>query len=198
VQDPGIRNAIARGMQYTQGLTGQRYNARTDRTNAFWGDRYHATAVESGAHLLSCLTYIDLNMVRAGVVAHPSQWDECGFHDIQRRHSRPTLVDRHRLAMLVGANGLDTLRELHSRAIETALSSDEMDRDARWSEALAVGSRGYVESFAAALSRRLHGRAIQEDISAGMHFVAEPRADYEGVTQVLEGDNSLEWAVEDG
>jgi len=34
-----------------------------------------ATAIESGDHLLRCIVYIDLNMVRAGVVNHPSDWD---------------------------------------------------------------------------------------------------------------------------
>jgi len=28
---------------------------------AFWEDRYHAAAVETGNHLISCLDYIDLN-----------------------------------------------------------------------------------------------------------------------------------------
>ena len=33
---------------------------------AFWEDRYHATAVQDGDHLIRCLVYIDLNMVRTG------------------------------------------------------------------------------------------------------------------------------------
>ncbi len=39
-----------------------------DRQGAYWEDRYHATAIESNNHLHRCITYIDLNMVRAGVV----------------------------------------------------------------------------------------------------------------------------------
>jgi len=42
------------------------------RKGAFWEDRYHATAVEKERHLIRCMIYIDLNMVRAGVVDHPS------------------------------------------------------------------------------------------------------------------------------
>ncbi|MGE4344011.1 MAG: hypothetical protein AB7F20_06950 [Geoalkalibacter sp.] len=44
------------------------------RKGAFWEDRYHAAAIESGEHLLRCLVYIDLNMVRAGAVSHPQEW----------------------------------------------------------------------------------------------------------------------------
>ena len=31
-------------------------------------------SLDAGAHLSQCLVYIDLNMVRAGVVSHPSKW----------------------------------------------------------------------------------------------------------------------------
>src|SRR5206468_4685858 len=44
------------------------YNQRKDRANAFWGDNYHATLVEDGEYLWQCLCYIELNMVRCGVV----------------------------------------------------------------------------------------------------------------------------------
>jgi hypothetical protein len=36
-------------------------------------DRYHATAVQADEHLYRCMIYIDLNMVRAGVVNHPEK-----------------------------------------------------------------------------------------------------------------------------
>jgi hypothetical protein len=45
------------------------------RRGAFWQDRYHATAVQTGEHLARCLVYVDLNMVRAGVVEHPALWE---------------------------------------------------------------------------------------------------------------------------
>ena len=48
---------IARSMQLIAGRTGQDYNRRKGRRGAFWEDRYHATAVESGAHLACCLVY---------------------------------------------------------------------------------------------------------------------------------------------
>ncbi len=62
------------------GRTGQEYNQRKNRKGAFWEDRYHATAVEEGEHVLRCLVYIDLNMLRAGVINHPSMWPFCGYN----------------------------------------------------------------------------------------------------------------------
>ena len=67
-------DVIPQATQFVAGRTGQEYNKRKKRKGAFWNDRYHATAVESDDHLVRCLVYIDLNMVRAGVVDHPSEW----------------------------------------------------------------------------------------------------------------------------
>jgi putative transposase len=48
-------------MQLIAGRTGQEYNQRKTRQGAFWEDRYHATAIETDAHLQHCIVYIDLN-----------------------------------------------------------------------------------------------------------------------------------------
>jgi len=44
---------------------------RKNRNSAFWEDRYHATAIDSDGHLFQCMKYIELNMVRVGVIDHP-------------------------------------------------------------------------------------------------------------------------------
>ena len=74
VADDGDRTSIPRSIQLVAGRTGQEYNQRKGRKGAFWEDRYHATAVETDRHLLQCVVYIDLNMVRASIVAHPIEW----------------------------------------------------------------------------------------------------------------------------
>jgi putative transposase len=71
VRDRG-RGEIYSSLQLVAGRTAQEYNMRRSRRGAFWEDRYHATAIDTDEYLVRCLTYIDLNMVRAGVVTHPS------------------------------------------------------------------------------------------------------------------------------
>jgi len=66
VTDNGGSEAIPRTMQHVAGRIGQEYNQRKSRKSAFWEDRDHATAIESGDHLWQYLVYMDLNMVRAG------------------------------------------------------------------------------------------------------------------------------------
>src|SRR5678815_218240 len=49
-------------MQAVEGEFARAYNRRKERSNAFWGDNFHATRVEGGSYLWRCLCYIELNM----------------------------------------------------------------------------------------------------------------------------------------
>ncbi len=71
VYDHVGRDVIPKSIQLLAGKTGQEYNHEKKRVGAFWQDRYHATAVETGDHLRKCIVYIDLNMVRTGTINHP-------------------------------------------------------------------------------------------------------------------------------
>ena len=94
VKDTGS-NVIAKSMQLIAGRTAQEYSQRGGMQRAFWEDRYHATAVEIDAHLHRCMVYIDLNMVRAGAVNHPGQWNENGFCEIQEPPKRYAIIFEH-------------------------------------------------------------------------------------------------------
>lgn len=85
VSDDGDRDTIPKSIQLIAGRTGQEYNQRKKRNGAFWEDRYHATAVERDDHLAQCMVYIDLNMVRVGVVKWPEEWIFCVYSEIQNR-----------------------------------------------------------------------------------------------------------------
>jgi len=98
----GDRDVIPNSIKLIAGRTGQEYNQRKKRKGAFWEDRYHATAVESGEHLFKCLVYIDLNIVRTGVVNHPSEWPFCGYNEIQRPKRKNVLIDYEKLRELLG------------------------------------------------------------------------------------------------
>jgi len=58
------------------------YNKRHGRRGYFWGDRFKSLIVENGETLINCLAYIDLNPVRAGLVARPEEyrWNSIGYH----------------------------------------------------------------------------------------------------------------------
>jgi len=121
IVDTGKRDVIPKSMKLVAGRTGQEYNQRKDRRGAYWEDRYHATAVESGEHLARCLVYIDTNMVRAGVVSHPSKWPFSGYNEIQKPRRKNVLIDYERLQGLLGAGTYDQLRRSHKGWVEEHL-----------------------------------------------------------------------------
>ena len=91
-------------MQLIAGRTGQGSNQRKERNGAFWEDRYHATAIEDGDHFSRCCAYIDLNVVRAGVVDHPSQWPFGAYNEIQKPRRKNALIDYDKLKELLGTD----------------------------------------------------------------------------------------------
>jgi REP-associated tyrosine transposase len=101
VRDNGAPDVISNSMQLIAGRTGQECNLRKRRKGAYWEDRYHATAVETDQHLIRCLVYMDLNMVRAGVVKHPSEWPWRGYNEIQEPPKRYAILDQEGLKELL-------------------------------------------------------------------------------------------------
>jgi putative transposase len=146
VKDTGPA-AISKSLQLIAGRTGQEYNNRKKRRGAFWEDRYHATAVESGEHLARCLVNIDLNMVRANVVSHPSEWFDSGYNDIQIPLKRYRVIDLYELANLFNCSSVIDFQRLHRRWVDEALSAEDNPRDSRWSEGQAIGSEEYVDAL---------------------------------------------------
>ena len=68
-------------------------NRRKSRSGSFWEGRYHATMVDSGEYLWQCLKYVELNMVRCGVVGHPRQWEWSGYAELMGGRKRNQLLD---------------------------------------------------------------------------------------------------------
>jgi putative transposase len=168
VKDRGDAYNIPSAIQLIAGRTGQEYNQRKHRKGAFWEDRYHATAVESGDHLRRCLIYIDLNMVRAGVVRHPSEWAHGGYHEIQGSRRRNTILALDVLAEAVEAGSLEDLADAHREWIEEALNSGVHQRDEAWTKSIAVGSAEFVLKTRERLGARGKGRDV---LTAGDSFI---------------------------
>lgn len=129
------RTAIPNSMQLVAGRTAQEYNRRKQRKGAFWEDRYHATAVDTDAHLIRCLLHIDLNMVRAGVVQHPGMWVHGGHSEILNPSARYRLLARERLANLLSSDEA-ALGAAYQGWIEGALKT-EACREPAWSGCIA-------------------------------------------------------------
>ena len=165
VYDSGDQKTIANSIQLITGRTAQEFNQRKTRNGAFWQDRYHATAVESGDHLRQCIVYIDMNMVRAGVVKHPSEWESGGYNEIQKPKQRYSLIDQKRLHLLAGYNSEEEFQVSHTSWIEEALRTTFRKRENRWTESIAVGSKSFADKLKEKLGYRARGRRVEESES---------------------------------
>ncbi len=159
----GKEDIIPAAIQLIAGRTGRDYNLRKKRKGSFWEDRYHATAVENGTHLISCLAYIDLNMVRAGAVNHPSEWKYGGYNEIQNPKQRYSLINRQKLLNLLGLQKMDQLPAYHRSRVEAVLQKGLNQRDAKWTESIAVGDEEFVMGTKAKLGIKAIGRRKMEN-----------------------------------
>jgi putative transposase len=166
---------IARSMQLIAGCTGRAYNVRKNRRGAFWEDFYQPTIVDTDEYLARCFTYIDLNMVRAGVVEHPREWRESGYHEIQNPPTRYRIIDRGGLSELLGVEE-ERLGEVQNEWIDSQIRRGNLDREPHWTEAVAVGRRSFVEDAKERLGARARYREVKE--FDGISILREPPERY--------------------
>jgi putative transposase len=184
--DSSDQDVIPKSMQLVAGRTGQEYNIRKRRKGAFWEDRYHATIIEGGEHLLRCIVYIDMNMVRARVVEHPAQWVHGGYKEIQAPRRKCILIDYERLQKLCGFDQYESFQTAHRRWVETAVSEEIPQREPTWTQAVAVGSESFVDKIkkqlkALAIGRRIvpttDGWELREETSSYNPFLEGQKVD---------------------
>lgn len=164
VLDSGKKGVLPRSIQLVAGRMAQEYNQRKNRRGAFWEDRYHATAIDSDAHLNECMTYIDMNMVRAGVVSHPKDWPHCGYYELLAEKKRYTILDTQSLLDLFFLRSLAELTESRRFYVEEAVDKNKyICRDEKYTESVAVGSASFIEKIKMACGSKAIGRKIEKE-----------------------------------
>jgi len=189
------KDVIPQSIQLLAGRTAREFNQRKKRKGAFWEDRYHATAVQTGDHLIRCLVYIDLNMVRTGKIQHPSTWEYGGYNEIQSPRQRYSLIDRPRLLKLLEIKDEDELKSTHATWVEKTLQNRTNCRNPIWTESIAVGD----EEFILSTKDKLGGKAIgRQPIASDPGFeLKEYSASYKPLftakKKALSFENSYNW-----
>jgi len=174
--DAADKSQISGFMREVAGEFARQYNRRKGRVDAVWGDNFHATLVDSGRYLCQCLSYIELNMVRCGVVKHPSQWEWVGYHEIMGRRQRYRLLDLERLCWRLGTGSLEAVRENLKAMLQERIEREEMDREPCWTESLAVGSPDFVKRIEPLILSRRETEVVEE--AGGLWVLKEPEAPY--------------------
>jgi putative transposase len=77
------------------------FNDRQGRSGTLWEGRFKSTLIQTERYLLACMAYIDLNPVRAGMVAQAGDYPWSSFaHFVGRRTDR--LITPHPLFWELG------------------------------------------------------------------------------------------------
>ena len=212
------KDIISKSMQLLSGNTGQAYNSRKNRKGAFWEDRFYTTAIENGVHLLRCMAYIELNMVRAGAVKHPKDWEFCGYNEILDPPRRYRLIDRNALLSCCGITDPDEFRTYYEDLVAYTLQHGSLSRESLWTNNLAVGSRQYIEQNQGKFGKQYKIKALpapafkinqygqirvkNDSNSRGNdgiqdYVISEPQSTYDAYftpeNWVLSGENSVFW-----
>ena len=170
------QEGLAALMQSLAGEFAQSYNRRKGRGGAFWGDRYHATLIDSGEYLWRCLLYVDMNMVRAGVVEHPGEWAWCGHDELMGLRKRYRLINQEALRESLGGWSEEVFRKRYSEALALILEKKTLAREACWTESLAVGRSAFVEQIAGILRNRKRIEMLTSPNDPELHILREQSA----------------------
>jgi putative transposase len=71
---PRLERALPKMMQAVGRSYVRYFNDAHQRTGTLWEGRYRSTLIQTERYLLACMVYIDLNPVRAGMVAQPQDY----------------------------------------------------------------------------------------------------------------------------
>ena len=104
--------------------------------------------------------YVDLNMVRAGVVSHPEQWRHGGYNEIQYPRRKNILIDYEALSHLCGFENFESFQSAHRRWVQSALSDDK--RDDSWTQSIATEGRSFAEAVKNQMRSFAIGRRVQK------------------------------------
>lgn len=151
------------GLAHLMQGVGRRYvryfNQRHARSGTLWEGRYRSTLIEAERYLLPCMVYMDLNPVRAGLVADPAQYPWSSHaHYVGTRHDR--LVSPHPLYWKLG-NTPFSREAAYAELVRAGVTGPE--QQALTDSALrgwALGTADYLADLQKRTSRRLSkGRA---------------------------------------
>lgn len=130
------------------------FNNRHGRSGTLWEGRYRSTVVETERYLLACMVYIDLNPVRAGMVAEPADYPWSSH-----RHAIGQVVDKlvspHALLWSLG-NTPFAREAAYRELVQAGLGRGEPEALTQATlSGWALGSERFVQALQEGSGRRL-------------------------------------------
>jgi len=151
---PSDSNGLSAMMQAVGRSYVRYFNQRHGRTGTLWEGRYRSTLIQSELYLLACMAYIDLNPVRAGLVARPADWPWSSHtHYLGLRNDR--LVTPHALCWSLG-NTPFAREAAYAELVQRGVAADQQGQltDATL-RGWALGAPDFLEVLQKKLQRRV-------------------------------------------
>ncbi len=91
---------------------------------------------------------------------------------------------------LLGFENYDDLKDAHYKWMDSAMQTDNSDKENKWTQSIAVGSRSFVEKMKEGLGFRATGRKI---ICADDTFELRETITPYGIDKDLDSGNTFLW-----
>ena len=151
---PAHEGSIARVMQGLGRRFVRYFNDRWCRTGTLWEGRYKSCAVDSVAHLLACYRYIELNPVRAAMVAHPAEYRWSSYAANTMGRADP-LIAPHATYLSLGAS-TNRRCEAYVALVDGRIDEAEIARIRQYMQRQqALGSGRFQDAIEAQVKRRV-------------------------------------------
>jgi putative transposase len=93
-------DTLSKAMHWIANSFSRRFNKSEGRHGHLWEGRFRSTIVEAASYFSRCMTYLDLNPVRAGIVKTSPEYRWCGHKSLREEDVRE--LDFHPLYLEAG------------------------------------------------------------------------------------------------
>ena len=151
---PTEKDGLSLMMRYLGSRYAQYVNRVYGRTGALWEGRFKSSLIDDERYLLTCYRYIELNPVRARIVANPAEY--CWSSYLSHTQGQENLVIRdHQLYIKLGTTSLE--RQLAYRDLfRNQLDSKVLDEiRASINRGLVLGEDSFKDKIEGIVARRV-------------------------------------------
>ncbi len=150
--------AVSKLMRVLAARQTRHVNKLENRSGTLWEGRYKASLIDTDEYLLACCRYVDLNPVRARIVAEPQDYVWSGYQGRTGLTNDP-LLDDHCIFSALGPTRTACARS-YAEFVKSGIGDDELAfiRQSVQRNQLTGGSR-FKATIEARLGRRLSNKA---------------------------------------
>ena len=151
---PSDAVGVSRVMQSLGRRYVQYINKEYRRSGTLWEGRHKACIVDAENYLLTCMRYIELNPVRAGMVEHPVEYTWSSYR-VNGQAEDNSLINMHECYIRLGSN--TEIRSQHCRRLFTnQLDGDDIHAIRNALEySIPLGNERFVSQIEEALGQKV-------------------------------------------